>query len=958
MKTNTLTGLLDYGQSYWLDNLSRKKITSGEIKKRVQEEGLRGITSNPSIFNKAISNSTDYDEEIKKLVSANSGLQQIYDALTIKDVQDACDILRPVFDASKGTDGFVSLEVSPFLARNTERTMDEARRLYKAVNRPNCLIKIPGTKEGLPAIEQMLYEGININITLLFSIERYVQVAKAYVSALKRRNSEGKPVNNIASVASFFLSRIDTLTDQLLGHRLNTNQYTNTDFQPELLLGKCAVASARLAYQQFKQIFSGNDWENLRSKGAQVQRVLWASTSNKDPLYSDVRYVETLIGPDTVNTLPDETIDAFADHGQLKKNTIEENLEEAKQLFGQLKKLDIDIAFVTQQLENEGITKFADSFNELMTSLAEKRLKILGDKAPLQQINYGKLKKDADTAYSSLNEKQAGKRLFGRDPYLWKTEPEQIKSISNRLGWLDSPDNFKKRAAETKAFAEEVKKEGYKYAVLLGMGGSSLCSEVARQTFGATGGYLKLFVLDNTDPAAILDLQKQIELEKTIFLVASKSGNTMETLSFFHYFYSELEKKTKVKSGKNFVAITDAGTPLVKIGGEYAFRKVFVNQGDIGGRYSVLSDFGLVPMALMGIDISAMLDSAKQMEVSCDANAPAGSNAGISLGTALGICERHGRDKITFVLSPSIHSFGFWVEQLLAESTGKEGKGVIPVNGEELGSKDVYTNDRLFVHIYLDTDDISKDEMKLRELETAGHPVVRIKVPGKIALGGEYYRWEIATAIAGMIIGINPFDEPNVAESKANTNKLLEEWTNSGSFKKTAPVLTEGEINIYAGNELKKVTGDLLSSFIRSFASQAQAGDYIALLPYFMETDKRNEILQDWRQQLRDEQKVATTLLTGPRYLHSTGQLHKGGPATGMYILLIGDGAEDLPIPGQKFGFGTLHMAQALGDFRSLSDKGRRVIRIHLGKDIDAGLKKLWQSQQKGEAKIEKLQPR
>ena len=378
---NTLIALLETGQSYWLDNLTRGKITTGELKKRVDEQGLRGITSNPSIFNKAISSGKDYDGQISEMVKEGKNPEQIYDALTIKDVQDACDILNPVYEQSSGTDGFVSLEVPPYLARDTEGTMKEARRLYSAVGKQNCLIKIPGTKEGIPAIEQMLYEGININVTLLFSVDRYVEVAQAYISAIARRVAEDKPVDHVISVASVFISRIDVLTDQLLDqYIIPSGEHKNAE-QIKQLSGRAGTATARLCYQRFKEIFSTEHWKKLEEKGAHVQRPLWASTSNKDPQYDDLRYVDSLIGNNTVNTLPDETIAAFADHGSIKKDAIEDELGPANELFSELKQLGIDISFVTQQLENEGIQKFTESYNTLISNLADKRNKFIGNEA-------------------------------------------------------------------------------------------------------------------------------------------------------------------------------------------------------------------------------------------------------------------------------------------------------------------------------------------------------------------------------------------------------------------------------------------------------------------------------------------------------------------------------------------------------------------------------------------------
>lgn len=373
---NSLLKLIDYGQSYWLDNLSRKMVLNDELKKRVSEQGLRGMTSNPSIFNNAISKSDDYDEQIVRLVKEGKSTAEIYEGLTVKDVQDACDILRPVYDESKGVDGYVSLEVSPYLAQHAEATMMEARHLFKTVNRPNLFIKIPGTNACLSAIEQMLYEGISINITLLFSIKSYEKVAEAYINALERRVKENKQVGNVASVASFFLSRIDVLTDQLLQHRIAPGARESDTSLPRQLLGQTAVASAKLAYQSFKRIFSGKRWEALTEKGARVQRPLWASTSTKNPEYSDVKYVEPLIGFNTVNTMPEETIAAFADHGTSKENTIEDNLDEAHQVLNNLERVGIDIDRVTWQLVNDGIQKFIDPFAALMKNLKEKCLKV------------------------------------------------------------------------------------------------------------------------------------------------------------------------------------------------------------------------------------------------------------------------------------------------------------------------------------------------------------------------------------------------------------------------------------------------------------------------------------------------------------------------------------------------------------------------------------------------------
>jgi transaldolase len=375
---SSLLKLITCGQSYWLDNLTRAMIASGDLARRVRGEGLRGVTSNPAIFHKAIAGSEDYDAQIRELAAAGKDVAEIYERLVVTDVRDACDVLRPVYDDSQGVDGFVSLEVSPHLAHDTEGTMVEARRLFQAVRRPNLLIKIPGTLEGIPAIEEMLYEGMNINITLLFAVDRYEAVAEAYMRALERRLAQGKGVARVASVASFFLSRIDVLTDELLGGLMKTK----ANPAAERLLGRLAVANAKLAYQSFKRMVAAERWRPLEEKGARVQRLLWASTSTKNPRYSDVYYVEPLVGAQTVNTMPNETIAAFADHGRVLKDAVESGVDGAQEVLADLKSLGIDPVRVTDRLLREGVQKFIEPFDRLMGTLAEKRRKILAGKEP------------------------------------------------------------------------------------------------------------------------------------------------------------------------------------------------------------------------------------------------------------------------------------------------------------------------------------------------------------------------------------------------------------------------------------------------------------------------------------------------------------------------------------------------------------------------------------------------
>ena len=940
---NNLRRLIEQGQSFWIDNLTRGMIAHGELRKCVKDQGLRGITSNPAIFSKSISNSSEYDEQIRHLVEEKQGVREIYEALVVKDIQDACDILRPVYEESDGVDGFVSLEVSPYLAHNAEGTIDEAKRLFQKVGRPNCFIKIPGTNACVPAIEECLYLGLNVNITLLFSIQSYEEVAYAYLRALERRVAEGKPVRQVASVASFFLSRIDTTVDQLLGHRIVPGG-GRSGTKAESLFGKAAIASAKLAYLSFQRIFSGARWQKLSDLGARVQRPLWASTSTKDPLYCDVKYVEPLIGRDTVNTMPEQTIAAFADHGVIEADAIEKDVDDARRVFADLKNLGVDLAQVTSQLVNEGIQKFIEPYEVLLRTLSSRRLRFLMQAEPQAMGGAGASKSEIAAALDSLGTKQFVRRLYARDALLWKSDPVQCETIRKRLGWLDSMKDFRANADAIMEFAREIRDAQFKHVVLLGMGGSSLCAEVARETFGTESGWPKLLVLDNTDAAAVEAVEAEVDLTRTLFLVASKSGTTTETSCFYRYFYGREGEKGIGSAGSHFVAITDPGSGLAEEAHTRGFRRVFENPENIGGRYSAISYFGLLPMALIGIDIRALLDRALQMRESCGPAVPPDSNPGVSLGTLLGIQARNGRDKVTFVFSPSIKRFGAWAEQLLAESTGKEGCGLIPVDEEELGNPELYAQDRVFVFLGRKDEIDQNTARKLQALEASGHPVVRLEMQDKLSLGAEFVRWEVATATAGAILGVNPFDEPNVAESKKNTAALLQEWKQTGKFSEGKSIVSDGRLNVFCADEAPWLSpGNLgsIGSFLNAFLDLARSPDYIAMLPYIATNPVRDKILQALRLKLRARAKVAATLGFGPRYLHSTGQLHKGGPKSGVFLMFTAAPSMDLPIPGEDYGFAVLQRAQALGDFRALSSKGLRVIRIDLGPDIDQGLRAL-----------------
>lgn len=951
MGQNPLRELNRFGQSVWFDNIRRWEMVSGHLQQLIDEDGLSGVTSNPTIFEKAIAGSKDYDEAIQKLAREFQDPKEIFERLAVEDIQMAADLFLPTYHATEGRDGYVSIEVSPTLAHDTVGTIAEARRLFHNLNRPNVLVKVPGTAEGLPAVEQLLGEGININITLLFGIERYEQVAHAYLAALEKLAREGKPLDRVASVASFFISRIDTLADQQLDARLSQAPNPGERDKIAALRGKTAIANAKLAYKKFEEIFGSPRFQALAQKGARPQRMLWASTSTKNPQYRDVIYVEELIGPDTVNTMPSSTMAAFRDHGKVAA-TIEKDIDDARRVFAQLKEVGIDLRAVTSQLEKEGVESFARDYAKLLAVIEEKRSHVIAAVPPAHVMpTVGGLHLAVRAALDQLAEEKFPARLWGRDPTLWKREDAHQRIIRNALGWLRVSHAMLGHLETITNFVQEVKSAGFTHAVLLGMGGSSLCPDVCRATFGTAPGYLQLHVLDSTVPASVAHVEASIDLSRTLFVVSSKSGGTTETMSFFQYFYGRVRSVKGDSAGENFVAITDPGTSLEKLATEEKFRHIFPGVPDIGGRYSALSNFGMVPAALAGVDVQGLLERAERMAHACGACVPVQENPGLILGATLAEAANTGRDKITFVISPGIATFADWVEQLIAESTGKEGRGLIPIAGEPLGEPGAYGKDRIFVHIKIAGEAEEDVDRSLKALESAGHPVERILLRDKLDLGQEFLRWEIATATAGALLGINPFDQPNVQESKDNTKRLLDQFRAQGKFQEDAPAVESAGLKLYcdasARTSLEKILAQKggapgsLDGYLTAFLSQAHPGDYLALMAYVQPTSENTELLQSLRTRLRNATRLATTLGYGPRFLHSTGQLHKGGANNGLFIQVTAEDSADLPIPGAPYGFSVLKHAQALGDLGSLQTKGRRVIKVHLGQDVRADLARL-----------------
>jgi transaldolase / glucose-6-phosphate isomerase len=548
---------------------------------------------------------------------------------------------------------------------------------------------------------------------------------------------------------------------------------------------------------------------------------------------------------------------------------------------------------------------------------------------------------NVEAALNDWDAEHKVKRLWEGDASLW-TNSEEDKW----LGWLGIVEEQRKSIRRFPNFAAEVKDAGFSHVFLIGMGGSSLCPEVFSKSFGKIEGSPQLYVIDSTDPAQIASFEHKIDLANTLFIVSSKSGSTLEPNILKQYFFERVSQVIETDAGDRFIAITDPGSKLRQQAESERFRKIFLGVPSIGGRYSALSDFGLAPAAAMGVDIEKFLDRTSEMVNACAADVSARNHPGVILGAVLGIAHNHGMDKLTLVASPGVDDLGAWLEQLVAESTGKNGKGLIPIDREPLSDGGIYGNDRLFVYLRLNHEADPAQDAAIAAIEAGGHPSVRISIDDVYNLGQEFFRWEIATAVAGSIIGINPFDQPDVEASKIATRKLTEQYEQSGSLPGETPFFEGDGIKLFAdernANTLREATSERsLGGYFKAHLDRLTEGDYFAQLAYVEMNAGHEQTLQSIRRAVLNEKRVATCLGFGPRFQHSTGQAYKGGPNTGVFLQITCDDANDLQVPGQRYTFGTVKAAQARGDFEVLAERGRRALRVHLGADVSAGLAKL-----------------
>jgi len=904
---NPLLELQRLGQSPWHDNIHRGLLRSGALARMVRDGDIVGLTSNPTIFDQAIAQSAEYDAALATLAAGGRTPEAVVDALMVEDIQAAADVFLPVFQRTRRTDGYVSIEIAPTLAHDTAGSLREARRLWRAVNRPNVMVKVPATAEGIPVIEECIAAGINVNVTLIFSLDRYREVTDAYVRGLTRRLEAGMRVDRIASVASFFVSRVDTEVDRLLDERAGMAGGERR-VQIERLRGKAAIAQAKLAYLAFRVQFGEEHFALLAREGARPQRPLWASTSTKNPAYPDVYYVEALIGPDTVNTMPPATLAAYKDHGH-PEDRLALAVDRARTVLAQLAQFGIDMDAVTQRLEVQGVEAFVRSWHSLIDTVSRRReaLRL----ATRTKARLGGADRAVTRALGELTADRVGERLWAEDPTLWKRLQGTPGTGSN--AWLAVPDAAGPAIATISAFAREVRDAGLTHALVCGAGADAVAAEVFRRCLGVARGWLDVQVLDSFDPTSVATAVTRAEPARTLYVLCATGSMAIEPA--FRVLWERAGETLGAAAGAHFAAIGTPGGALESLAGEHGFRRMFRTPADVSGRWAALSALGLVPAGLLGADLGKLLERARRMATACSAVVPPRHNPGLWLGAALGALARSGRDKLTVVLPDRLAAFGAWIEQLVAGATGKDGRGLVPVVGEALGSPGVYGKDRLFVHLRLG----GSQDRAVAALAAAGHPIVTLNLVDSYDLAGEVVRWEIATAAAARLLDVHPFAEPETQELEAATRRALATRA------------------AYPGEALLAAAPDFAARLGTQLAA-ARGRRWVAMSAWMARTPRRQRLLGDIRVAIRKRFGVATTLTFGGAALHATGQLQIGGPPTAIALDLTADPVADVPVPGTAHGLVDIQAADAAARAQLLATRRRPLLHVHLGRNVEAGL--------------------
>jgi len=899
----------------WLRRADCSMLESGQLASWIAEGRLAGIASLAFDRDHPAGLSPSCVRDVRPLAQAGRPAAEILERLVVARVRSIADLLLPRYDRTSGAAGYISFELRPLPTGPAGLLLDAARRVWALVNRPNVLLQIPASAEAGLITEAAAADGLNLHIGAVGSLERFAEIADAYVRGLELRRARGQSIDHLASLVTLDVEDVDAAV------QLQLDELTRHDpgaaSRAAALAGRAGRALGRLAVAQARAVRSSAEFRRLVEHGARPQLPLLGGLS-VDPSPAPL----SPGAPDSAGgylvALEAEALGALAD-GNRVEVLPESDLAAPRAVLDGLESLGVSWSSVAETIELAALRASARTHQGLLR--AAERMAVRA------QRELGSLLPAARETRTRLEAGEVVRRIWERDPSLWAAGGPGVGEVRSRLDWLTLPDEMPASIESFAALASEARRDGLTGAVLLGMGGSSLASDVMSRVLAGVSPAMNLTVLDSVDPEAVVRVTRRNPCRKTLFLVASKSGTTTEPLALFEHFWRRTVEKVGDRAGGHFIALTDPGTPLEKMALERRFRAVISTSPGVGGRYSALSGFGLLPAALMGIHLGELLHGGAQMMRACGPGAPGYENPGLHLGGLLAAATLAGRDKVTLLADAALVPFGDWAEQLLAESSGKEGKGIIPIVGEPPGAARLYGSDRLLVYVRSD----GSLDGRAAGWVKAGIPVITLETSGDAAgLGAEFYRWEFATAVACHCLGVNAFDQPDVQRAKARTQDLLKTFARSGSIPEGQPLWNAPGLAVQGGPPIKELADvETLAEVFQLITGRVEAHEALAILLYLPPTRALDHSLARLRRSLR-EAGITSTVGFGPRYLHSTGQLHKGGPDRMVFLIVTADPTEDLPVPGAPYSFGVLERAQAMGDLQALLSLGRRAYALNL----------------------------
>jgi transaldolase/glucose-6-phosphate isomerase len=920
-----------HGQQLWLRGFRRCYSEAAPVADLIRDGVVTGLCVDLDHLEPALLEGAEYAAARRRVAEKEADAATVGAEALLEDAAHAAALLAR-HSASDETQ-WLAVDLPPAATMSSDDVVDWARRLREAAGHGQVLVRLPGTPKGLEVLENLAAAGYGAYVQNLFSVDQVEATLAAHQRGLRLARTAGVDLAGAALVAAVQLVRLDVAVDELLRDAIARGSVERDAL--ETLFGKASVASARVAHAALEKAIRDREWSDLTAAGAPVPRLAWESARNLSPARRDVELMEELVGPNTVSVVTWDGLTALLDHGHPSPR-LGRHHEEAREVLTDLGAAGIEIDALAKELQTAATAADREGRARLAPALTDAAA--LPDR---MLIAAGGLGAQLESAIDQAAEQQLADRIWARDAELWATDPDDQRHVRNRLGWLSLPETMLEQALPLAAIAKGRAGGTDQRVALLGMGGSSLGAEAIRTAFAIRD----FDVVDTTVPRGVAVVASRVEPERALFLVSSKSGTTVETLALERFFAGQLQSLEDPAS--RFVAVTDPGTPLHELARERGFLRVWLAPPDVGGRYSVLSVFGMLPAALMSVDIVKLLDRSRRMAVDAGPHVPAAQNPAILLGLLMSTAAAAGRNKLTFFTSPRLAGFADWAEQLIAESSGKDGRGIVPVSQEPHGLADAYGDDRIFVQLVMEGEAREPaTETLLDELQAAGHPIVRIRLDDAADIGREFFRWEFATAVACAGMGVNAFDEPNVRDAKQRANAALASVSGGDGLPEPAAIVQEESLKIIVPpgdvDAARMVaSGGGAEDWIGAHLRRARPGDYFAILAFLAPETPTWHALQGLRALVRDRLGVATTAGWGPRFLHSTGQLHKGGDDSGLFLQITADDSSDLEIPGENYSFAALARAQAVGDFEALSSRGRRLLRVHLTGPPEQGLARL-----------------